>query len=84
MEEGFAFSQALIHQRIASSGLRGFGIREFHTVAYALPVKYGQRVIAFVGGYAVVIGTVYRPFLSLVRGSDKCILRARILGSQNL
>ena len=26
MEEGVAFSQALIHQRIASSGLRGFGV----------------------------------------------------------
>jgi len=25
VEEGFAFSQTLIHQRITSSGLRGFG-----------------------------------------------------------
>jgi len=28
LEEGFAFSQTLIHQRIASSGLRGIGIGE--------------------------------------------------------
>jgi len=53
LEEGFAFSQALIHQRIASSGLRDSGIKKFYTLAYALLVKYEQRVITFPEGYSI-------------------------------
>ncbi|MBQ2818550.1 MAG: hypothetical protein IJF16_11555, partial [Clostridia bacterium] len=53
--KGFTLPQAPSDQRIASSGLRGLGEEELNAFAYALPVKGGQRVIAFWGGYAIEI-----------------------------
>ena len=63
MEEGFAFSQALIHQGFATLGSRGFGDQGIYASAYDEPVKYGFIVIAIVRTYATEIWAAHRPFL---------------------
>ncbi|MBQ2816760.1 MAG: hypothetical protein IJF16_02415, partial [Clostridia bacterium] len=45
LEEGLAFSQTLIHQGISSLGSLRLWEQRVFTLAYALPVKCGQRVI---------------------------------------